>query len=1532
MNTLEEFLSELRQLNIQLWVEGENLRYSAPQGVLTTSLRAQLTARKPELLKFLQQAKATTFTSLTQIQPISRQQELPMSFAQQRLWFLEQLEGASPTYNIPVNLRLRGHLHIALLEKSLMAMIQRHEVLRTTFTVNNGTPCQEIAPHLIVPLQVINLQFLSAAEQSVEWQRLAQEEAERIFDLAKGPLVRFTLLQLASTDFVFLLAIHHIIADGWSIGIFSQELFNLYEALATGTPSPLPPLPIQYADFAYWQRQWLQGEVLETHLNYWQQQLTGAPPLLALPTDQPRPSIQTFNSASHSLVLLQPLTTALRQLSQLAGSTLFMTLLATFKLLLHRHTGQTDIIVGTPIAGRNRAEIEGLIGFFVNTLVLRTDLSGSPSFRTLLTRVREVALGAYAHEDLPFEKLIEKLQPDRDLSHPPLFQVWFNMLNLATPHFELSTLQIEFLTMPEIPSKFDVTMYVLEQNQTLHCKLVYNADLFSSARMLEMLNQYHQLLTQVVAQPENNIAHYSLVTPASQAWLPNPQQPLMSTWEGAVHTHFSYQAQQLPDKIALVEPQAVWRYAKVEARSNQVANYLLNRGIQPQDRIAIYGERSASLVIALLAILKASAAFMILDPAYPPNRLIEYLSKAKPRVWLQLESAGDLPVALEQFVSTLSETESFITLLLSSQGVCKKLNAFEEDEDSEEDATPPPEVTIDPENVAYIAFTTGTTGTAKAIVGTHRPLSHFLHWHCQTFGFSEADRFSMLSGLSHDPLLRDIFTPLWLGATLYIPEPKIERFGQLAQWIQQQQISIVHLTPALGQLLAKTAATTGPLNSLRYLFFGGDILTTTEIDKLRKLAPLTTGVNFYGATETPQAMSYFIIPNQRDLGLGVPPSSEVTITIKENIPVGRGIDNVQLLVLNSAQQLTGIGEVGEICIRTPYLAKGYLDEEELTQARFILNPWSPQVGDRLYRTGDLGRYLPDGNVEFLGRLDNQVKIRGFRIELGEIESVLVQHPDIHEAVVVAREDQPGDKRLVAYIVPHFIPERVPYQSDCLIEIDQKSIMLRTEDISYHGVCLVNPPPTVTPGQHLRLRLWLPGDSEACWLTGKVVWCQTGQRAGIQFELTPSEQTRVHRYIEYFIENKGFLKFLQRAINENLRKYLKERLPDYMVPSAFLVLESLPLTPNGKIDRRQLPAPDQRRPELEETLVAPRNAVEKQLTRLWETVLKIHPIGIHDNFFKLGGHSLLAVTLLNRVEKAFGKNISLMAMFQAPTIAHLASLLGERGIHQPSPALEVIQPRGSRPPFFFIGSTSYARLLAPHLGTQQPVYGLNIFGLQPADSTGISLEVKEIARQYLQEIYQVQTEGPYYIGGYCADAKVAFEMAQQLQYQGQSVAFLAFFDVIWKPQKHHFRHWQNLLKFGFGYLPYKIRQKLKFVNLLLALSWNKLIEKIYRYTDHPAPRKLQDLLFIEAYYKALEEYVPQPYSDRITLFLSHEWFLRHSPELARLTKGGVEIYEVPGYHDNLFEMPQVTVLGEQLQRCLEKAVNSNVARTGLARET
>ncbi|HKH46811.1 MAG TPA: amino acid adenylation domain-containing protein, partial [Thermoanaerobaculia bacterium] len=1026
--------------------------------------------------------------------PVPRAGDPPLSFAQERLWFLDQLEPGSPAYNIPGAVEITGDLDGAVLAAALRTVLDRHEVLRTVFPVVDGEPRQRILAALEVGLPLLDLAGLPPDLRRSEAERLAGEHALLRFDLTRGPLLDARLLRLDSGHHRLLVVLHHVICDGWSLPLLVRETGALYAA------AQLPELPVQYADFAVWQRQVVAASG-QSEIAWWQDRLSGEIVPLELPTDRARPPVQTFRGAQSTRVLLPNLTARLHAFGRAHGATLFMTLLAAIQALLHRHSGQDDVLVGAPVAGRRAVETEELIGCFLNTLVLRTDLGGRPGFRELVARVREVTLGAWSHQDVPFEAVLASLPQQRDLSRTPLFQVMVNLLNLPPTEMRLPGLTLAGSTTATPLSKLDMTFYVSERDGGVRVELVYNADLFDAARMEDLLAQLETLLDQALERPEAPIGGLSLVTAAARAVLPDPAAELSAAWEGAVHEVFARQARQTPGALAVTDPAESWTYAELAERAGQLAAFLRAHGVGQGDVVAFWAHRSAPLVWGVLGALEAGAAFLMLDPRYPAPRQAQMLEIARPSAWLQLSAAVPVPAEIDSALDAIG-CACRLTLPARADGFLAPL--------LEDAPAAPPAAEVGPDNVAYVAFTSGSTGVPKGVLGRHGSLSHFIPWLRARFALTADDRFSLLSGLAHDPLHRDLFTPLQIGATVVIPDPEtMDEPGRLATWMRREGVTVTHLTPALGQVLTTEAPDAPPVEvpSLRWAFLVGDVLTRRDVARLRRLAPGVTCVNYYGSTETQRAVGYHLAEEHGP---------------REILPLGRGIPDVQLLVLNPAGALAGIGELGEISMRSPHIALGYLrglGDPQLTAERFVAD---------LYRTGDLGRYLPNGEAVFAGRADTQVKIRGFRIELGEIEAALGRFPGVREAVVIARQHQGTERYLAAYLVP-------------------------------------------APGVTLTER--------------------------------------------------------------ELRAFLRDRLPDFMVPATFTLLDALPLTPNRKVDRRALPAPEWR--PTEDAWQAPRTAVEEVLAGLWAEVLGRERIGATDDFFALGGHSLLATRVISRLRAAFG---------------------------------------------------------------------------------------------------------------------------------------------------------------------------------------------------------------------------------------------------------------------------------------------------------
>ncbi len=1089
----------------------------------------------------------------------------PVSFAQQRLWFLDQFEPGSPFYNVPTAVRLSGRLDVVALERTLNEIVRRHESLRTTFTALDGEPMQVISPSLTLPLPIVDLRHLPEAEREAEAMRLAQEEAKRPFDLSRGPLLRTTLLWLDEEEYLFLLTMHHIICDGWSIGVFIGELTALYTAFSAGKPSPLPELPIQYADFAVWQREWLQGEVLEEQLAYWKQQLGDDPGILELPTDRPRPPIYTNNGAVLSRKLSKELADALQALSREEGVTLFMTLLAAFQTLLHRYTGQEKISVGTPIANRNRAEIEGIIGFFVNTLVLRTDLSGNPTFRHLLKRVREVTLGAYAHQDLPFEMLVDALQPERDMSHTPLFQVMFILQNAPVQGQELPGLTLSQVETHPGTSTFDLTLSMAEGPDGLEASVEYNTDLFDAATIRRMLDHFQTLLEAIAADPDRPIAELPLLTEAER-------QQLLVEWNDTatdhpqdlcVHQLIEAQAERTPDAVAVVlpstegGPDARLTYGELNRRANQLAHHLRKRGVGPETVVGICVERSLEMIVGVLGVLKAGGAYLPLDPLYPPERLAYMLddagvailltdSNTLPRLPLRMEAPRDeateatrdeAPGAEASLATRPSDLITQPSALRPQPSDLVTLNLDDWTPFADEPDTNP-EVPVSPTNLAYLIYTSGSTGQSKGVMIEHRSLVNAYRGWEASYRLRSVRTHLQMANFAFDVFSGDLVRALCSGGRLVLcPREWLLDPERLYGLMRREGVECAEFVPAVLRHLIQYLDETGErLDFMRLLICGSDSWYVSEYRQfLRFCGPETRLINSFGLTEATIDSCFF-------------EGSAMDLSGEQVVPIGRPFANVRLYILDDHLQPVPVGVPGELFIGGLGVARGYHNRPELTEEKFIPDPFSDDPNARLYRTGDLARYLPDGNIEFLGRLDYQVKVRGYRIELGEIEATLGRHPAVREAAVVALEVAPGDKRLAAYIVP--AGETVP-----------------------------------TAGE--------------------------------------------------------------------LRRFLQERLPDYMVPSAYVVMEALPLTPNGKVDRQALPEPEWSRRQLAGEYVAPRTPVEEVLAGIWSQVLGVEEVGVHDNFFELGGHSLLATQLVSRVREAFEIELPLRHVFECPTVATLA---------------------------------------------------------------------------------------------------------------------------------------------------------------------------------------------------------------------------------------------------------------------------------------
>lgn len=1505
--------------------------------VLGTEISIKEFFTEPTLSNLTEQVVASckvrySFENLT-IQPTPRGNEIPMSFAQQRLWFLDKLVPDNPFYNIASAIRIIGSLDIPILEYSLNEIIRRHESLRTNFSSVTEQPVQIISSSLILSIPIIDLSAFPDAEKESEVHRLAVQEARRTFDLAHDPLVRLSLLRVDSECHIALLTMHHIVSDGWSMGVFIQELGILYEVFLQNKQSPLPEPSIKYVDFAIWQREWLKQGSLNKQMQYWRDRLAGSPPSLQLPTDHPRPAIQTFKGKRYPIEISPGLSNAAKALSRQENVTLFMILLAAFKVLLYHYTGQDDIVVGSPVSNRNRAEIEPLIGFFVNTLAFRTNLSGNPTFRELVHRVSDVVVDGLVHQDLPFEKLVDELHLDRDLSRTPLFQANFALQNAPTEEPHLSNLYVEILDIDNGTTRFDLALELRESSTGILGRFEYSTDLFDEITIARISQQFQIILESVVTNPDQIISNLNILTKEEHHLLLVEWNKTLPSSDSdiTVQTLFEAQVLRLPNAIAVYAHDEQLTYSDLNCRSNQLAHYLRQIGVGPDVPVAIGLDLSIPLVVGIWGILKAGGVYVPLDLTYPKERL----------TYMIQDSHAPVLLTQKKFLEQLTQNDV-------------RLICLDDDEifDQESSENPPP--TSIAENLAYIIYTSGSTGYPKGVAVTQQGLANYLVWCISAYKVAEGYGSPVHSSIGFDLTVTSLFPPLLVGKSVVLI-PNDEKLEGLSNTLQKGlNYSLVKITPAHLEILAQQIPITAARRNTKALIIGGEALRGEQLSFWRTHFPEVHLVNEYGPTETVVGCCVYQVPPESPL----PP----------NVPIGHPIAGTQLYVLNRFMHLVPIGVAGELYIGGSGVARCYLNSPDITAECFVPNPFSNDLGTRLYKTGDLVRYLPNGNLEFLGRLDHQVKIHGYRIELGEVETVLGQHPSVGEVAVIAREDTPGDKRLVAYVKrerpsndndPKELGDRLsewqivfeesynrpPKNSDPLfnitgwkssytglgipeeemrewvnftvqriLELNPKSVLeigcgtglllfrLAPRCNMYYGtdfsevalrytqktldemrdkipnvvltrrsadnfdgldersfdtvilnsviqyfpnidyllhvlenavnivkqggaifigdvrslplleafhtsVLLQQSPSWLTKSQfrqrinrqilheqelvvdpaffhalvfHLprisqvrvnikrgrhhneltRFRYdvvlyidpqegyapditwldWLEQDlsldklkllfekgqeifgithvpnsrvikelkavelladdsepntvgelrdilngislqtevdPEDIWSLGDqfgynvdISWSNKGgpgyydviskrryplarntnQKANYLFPTTRSSFSDWNTYSNDPMQARS-----ARMLIAELRSYLQSKLPHYMVPSSFMVMDAMPITANGKIDRKALPMPDPARPELAKAFVPPRSHIESTLSEIWAQVLGIEQIGIYDNFFELGGDSILSIQVIAKANKV-GLILTPRQLFQHQTIAELAKAL------------------------------------------------------------------------------------------------------------------------------------------------------------------------------------------------------------------------------------------------------------------------------------
>lgn len=1400
------------------------------------------------------------------------------SHAQQRLWFLQKLDPSSPTYHLPKAFRLKGEINLKVLEESLSEIIKRHEVLRTTFSADGGQLIQVIHPAQPLALTVMDLSGLTEAERGVQTRQLIVEQTRIPFDLTEGPLFRASLIKLGKQDHVAFFITHHIVSDAWSAAILVSELMKLYGSFSAGAPVQLPELPIQYADFAYWQRTALDNGAMEHHLDYWRKQLSGDLPAIELTSDYPRPAIRTFKGESRPITLPASLTRRLKDLSHREGATLVMTLLAAFDTLLYRYTGQVDILVGSAIANRNKTEIEGLVGFFVNTLVLRTDMSGNPTFRELLNRVRKMALEAYSHQDVPFEKLVEELQPERNLNRHPLFQVAFQLQKAPKKYLELPGLELEAVSIPLEAAKFDLGLSMMERKHIISGALQYRTDLFRSTTIDRMLGHFQELLNGVVANPDLRLSQLPLLTDIER-------RQILEDWKGPqvakvqdefTHELFEAQAMRTPFAPAVVYEGEQLSYGDLNALANQLGHYLRELGVGPEVRVGICLEKSLDMIVGLLGILKAGGAYVPLDVAYPKERFGFMLEDSQVSLLLTKESLlENLPGCSARVICLDSAREELA--MKSRENLERRVIAS---------------------TLAYLIYTSGSTGRPKAVMVEHGNLANVISTSKDAFGFKPGDIMPAIASISFDIFLFELLAPLLAGGkVILLDQHHVLDIRRLVADLKE--LTVIHAVPSLLRqmldFIVDAQLSEEKYDNIRLILTGGDAVPPDLLNRLKLVFPLAQVRVLYGPTEGTIICSSY--------------ESEHGHTESRQM-IGKALTNTSIRLYDSDRNLVPIGISGELYIGGAGVARGYLNRDELNIEKFV------SIGpERFYRTGDLARYLEDGNLEFLGRIDEQVKIRGYRVELGELEALIRSHPEVRETAVVVSEDERGDKRLVAYVAPsrdretnsdpesssrlfsnreiemwpsvgeYLVYDELIYQGltndelrnnkyrsaigriaedkvvldigtgrDAIlarlcieagaskvyaIEIMEETYNLAKQRIKelglegrvilIHGdstkvqlpekvdlciseiveaiggaegaavilndarrflnrdavvipersttkiagvtlpnsmrkapyftaasgyyvsrifeqvghkfdlrLCIKNFPrshilsnvgifedldftdytePTykreVTltidrnaslDGFLLWLNLALRSDDVIDILDNRYAWfpayfpvfspgievsegdvieaicsCtlsdnhvhpdysiqgvlvgRDGRRA--EFEYFSPHHERRYKANQFYaslfkddsipVEQKKPSEVLTRR----LRDYLAAYVPDYMLPFAVVALDELPLTPNGKVDRRSLPKYDPSLRGLRQSFVVPRTPVEEKIAEVWAQVLGLDRVGIHDNFFELGGHSLLAAQVVTRLQQSFKLDVSIRAMFDAPTVAGLSDVV------------------------------------------------------------------------------------------------------------------------------------------------------------------------------------------------------------------------------------------------------------------------------------
>lgn len=1747
--------------------------------------------------------KAKERSANTAIPHRAAEEPLTLSFPEQLLWFMNQFDPGHPLYNLPMAVRLTGPFDDNAYEQALQALAQRHETLRTTFPAVDGQPTRVIAPTGSIRVKRVDLRMFQQAQQQDVLQRLMRDEARHRFDLAKGPLARCAIYRLTDTERVVLLTLHHIISDGWSMNVIQRDLALLYEEAIKqphvgNKATSLPPLPIQYSDFAAWQQKQLASETWEKDLAYWRQRLGNTPPALDVPSDRPRPNQPNYEGATVSFRWPAELMAKIRELARTEATTPFVVVLAVFKVMLSRYCRQKDVTVGTALANRNAQELEGLIGYFINTLAIRTDLSDNLTVRQLVHRVKENVLGAQAHAAVPFEKLIAILEPQRQLNQSPIFQVAMVYQNVPL-HFHTKTgLHIEPVSINSGTSKSDVTLYFWDHGDDLIGHAEYQTALFDKETIERMLGSLQQLAEAALAQPDQHADRLPILSERERqqilvAFNTVPSDPVPDC---TLHHLIEEHCRATPQRIALRWNGRDYTYGEFDAQGNRIARVLRSWGVDADRPVAVCLPRSADLVIAMFGIMKAGGAYLPIDPEQAADRAQFMVEDAQPALVITSASLAERFASCRVKVVTVPELY----------------------ETASRASAAPVEWRVDPKHLAYVIYTSGSTGKPKGVLVEHRNIVSFALSFAKVHDVTAESRVLQFCGVGFDASVAEFYLALVTGGCLVIADGlKYPTPNGLEQLICDEQVNTALLTPSTLRCLQSSA-----VEGLQTVISAGEAITTEVVGRWAAGRRL---FNAYGPTETTCGCSSF----------------EFTGPVGHRPSIGKPMDNIRIYVLDSNLQPVPVGVPGEICIGGPGVTRGYLKRPELTKEVFVPETFvaDKNVCPTMYRSGDLGRWRPDGNLEYLGRIDDQLKIRGVRVEPGEIAAVLETHPQVKQAAVVAQEDASGAKRLVAYAVPkttspesatdlaeledehlnhwkvlleetfrrtpppadptfhiagwissrtsrfftmdemrdwvehtaerilRLKPRRVleigcgtgllmfrvaphcqsyvatetsadvvkwlnqviesrddlrgrinvvmksamgfaeenqesfdliilngavqyapgvdyllrlmdklvpcvarnghllaggirslplqgafacslelakaeegtackellgqvrsrmereqellvrptffsalrsryarvaktqvllkrgrslgcelfQYRYDALLQFDQAAPVAagqtidykssqpsiteiagklrKNETLSIQNVINSRVEEDVTAWRLLQnangmkvkeLRAAIPRatgasiDPEEFWrlaaeqkLAVDVTWAADGEdgRYNVQF-YRPARQAAASiakngqspqqlRNWSHFT-NDPLAGLMSKRLVVNIRKFLQQRVPEYMVPTAIVLIDAVPMTSQGKLDKRALPAPPNARPDWSGDYIAPRNEEEEVIAEAWERLLGVTPVGVTDNFFRLGGHSMLAVRMVSEVERRTGRRLPLGSLFQQPTVEHLAKLLREPEMCPPESSLVPLQSEGDARPFFIVhpaGGTVFCyQTLAEHLGKNRPLYGLQAVGLDGVRPP--HEDAQQMAAHYVSAIRTVQEHGPYLIAGWSLGGNVAFEVGRQLREQGEEVALLAILDSGAMPPERDIKE-DDFLPLVMDLFPSDDEMSLEELRQMSPEQHLAYFVERARQADVILPEfSIETASHVFEVFKgtlrAMWEYRPKPYDGKVVLFRSED--LPESLDIARdpyfgwgvWAQGGVEVYHVPGRHTDMVREPNVQVLAAGLRECLRKA--------------